>query len=208
VPDTSTPHPSSAQLLCATLLATIIAGVLLVTIVLPAEYGLDPTGIGGALGLFRPAASDASIDATGSGDNEGAAAAGSQAGEERISTGAVAASRSLRKSPTPYRTDEMSLTLQSGEGAEIKAAMKQGERLVFTWTATGGGVDVDMHSEFLGARAGESISYWKDELQTSGHGSFEAPAVGNHGWFWQNLTDDPVTVTVKVGGFYEKLFRP
>jgi hypothetical protein len=86
--------------------------------------------------------------------------------------------------------------------------MKQGERLVFTWTATGGGVDVDMHSEFLGARAGESISYWKDELQTSGHGSFEAPAVGNHGWFWQNLTDDPVTVTVKVGGFYEKLFRP
>ena len=102
----------------------------------------------------------------------------------------------------------MSLTLQSGEGAEIKAAMKQGERLVFTWTATGGGVDVDMHSEFIGARAGESISYWKDEFQTSGHGSFEAPAAGNHGWFWQNLTDDPVTVTVKVSGFYEKLFRP
>ena len=45
----------------------------------------------------------------------------------------------------------MSLTLQSGEGAEIKAAMKPGERLVFSWTATGGGVDVDMHSEFLGA---------------------------------------------------------
>ena len=186
----------------------IIAGVLLVTIVLPAEYGLDPTGIGRALGLFRPAASNASIDAAGAGDNEGAAAAGSQAGEEGASAGAVAASRSLRKSATPYRTDEMSLTLQSGEGAEIKAAMKQGERLVFTWTATGGGVDVDMHSEFLGTRAGESISYWKDEFQTSGHGAFEAPAAGNHGWFWQNLTDDPVTVTVKVSGFYEKLFRP
>ncbi len=102
----------------------------------------------------------------------------------------------------------MSLTLQSGEGAEIKAAMKQGERLVFTWTSTGGGVDVDMHSEFVGARAGESISYWKDEFQKSGHGAFEAPAAGNHGWFWQNLTDDPVTITVKVSGFYEKLFRP
>ena len=49
----------------------IIAGVLLVTIVLPAEYGLDPTGIGRALGLFRPAASDASIDAADAGDNEG-----------------------------------------------------------------------------------------------------------------------------------------
>ena len=184
----------------------LIAGVLLVTIVLPAEYGLDPTGIGRALGLFRPAAGDGSVGAAGAGDNEEAVAANSAAGDEGAAAGA--ASRPLRKSPTPYRTDEMSLTLQSGEGAEIKAAMKQGERLVFTWTATGGGVDVDMHSEFLGARAGESISYWKDEFQTSGHGAFEAPAVGNHGWFWQNLTDDPVTVTVKVSGFYEKLFRP
>ena len=26
----------------------------------------------------------------------------------------------------------------------------------------------------------------------SGHGAFEAPMAGNHGWFWQNLNDDPV----------------
>ena len=61
----------------ATLLAMIIAGVLLVTIVLPAEYGLDPTGIGRALGLFRPAANDASVDAAGAGDDGGAVAANS-----------------------------------------------------------------------------------------------------------------------------------
>ena len=206
MPDISTPHPSSAQLLRATLLAMTVAGVLLVTIVLPAEYGLDPTGVGRALGLFRPAASAVAVDGGGPGDEE--AAMGSAAGEDEAAAGSVAAARALRKSATPYRTDEMSLTLQSGEGAEIKAAMKQGERLVFTWTASGGGVDVDMHSEFVGARAGESISYWKDEFKKDGHGAFEAPAAGNHGWFWQNLTDDPVTVTVRVSGFYEKLFRP
>jgi hypothetical protein len=205
VPDTSPPHPSSAQLLRATLLALIAAGALLVTIVLPAEYGLDPTGIGRALGLYRPAASGASLDEAGAGD--GASEAGKPADEEGAPAGAVASSLPLRRSAAPYRTDEMGLTLQSGEGAEIKAAMKQGEHLVFTWTATGG-VDVDMHGEFVGARSGESISYWKDEFQTSGHGAFEAPAAGNHGWFWQNLTDDPVTITVKVSGFYEKLFRP
>jgi len=184
-------------LLRATVLAAIIASALLVAIVLPAEYGLDPTGIGRATGLFRPAASVEPVeDASGEADGEGEA------------TGAVSASRSLLKSPTPYRSDEMTLTLQSGEGAEIKAAMKQGERFVFTWASTGGGVDVDMHSEFVGARAGESTSYLKDEFQTSGHGAFEAPAAGNHGWFWQNLNDDPVTITVKVSGFHEKLFRP
>jgi hypothetical protein len=195
--------PSSGQLLRATLFAVVVASALLVTVVLPAEYGLDPTGVGRALGLFRPASSGTSA---GAGAGEEAVTAGSPADDEEAPPGA--AFRSLSKSATPYRTDEMSLTLQSGEGAEIKAAMKRGERLVFTWTATGGGVDVDMHSEFVGARAGESISYWKDEFQTSGHGAFEAPAGGNHGWFWQNLTDDPVTITVKVSGFYEKLFRP
>jgi hypothetical protein len=208
VPATSAPvnQPSSRQLLRATLLAMVVAGAVLIAIVLPAEYGLDPTGIGRALGLYRPASSDASAEAVVEGDSEEALAAGNSGGDAEA--GAGAASRSLRKSATPYRSDEMRLILQSGEGAEIKAAMKQGERIVFTWASTGGGVDVDMHSEFVGARAGESTSYWKDEFQSSGHGAFEAPAAGNHGWFWQNLNDAPVTITVKVSGFYEKLFRP
>jgi hypothetical protein len=43
--------PSSAQLLRSTLTAAFAATALLVTVVLPAEYGLDPTGVGRALGL-------------------------------------------------------------------------------------------------------------------------------------------------------------
>ena len=69
----------------------------------------------------------------------------------------------------------------------------------WTWTCT---------ARSSGRRGGESISYWKDEFQTSGHGAFEAPVAGNHGWFWQNLNDDPVTVTVQTAGFYRRLFRP
>jgi hypothetical protein len=65
-----------------------------------------------------------------------------------------------------------------------------------------------MHGEVVGAPEGASRSYWKDEGQSSGHGAFEAPAAGNHGWFWQNLNDDPVTVTVKTSGFYRRLIRP
>ncbi len=188
MPAPSTDQPSSRQLARATLLAIAVAALVLVTIVLPAEYGLDPTGAGRALGLFRPPA-----DASASG---------------ALPESAAVSSGSLLKSPAPFRTDELTVTLSPGEGAEIKAAMRQGERIVFSWTSTGGGVDVDMHSEFTGAREGDATSYWTDEFQTSGHGAFEAPAAGNHGWFWQNLNDDPVTVTVKVSGFYEKLFRP
>lgn len=43
--------PSTAKLLRSTALAAIVAAGLLVTIILPAEYGIDPTGIGRTLGL-------------------------------------------------------------------------------------------------------------------------------------------------------------
>ena len=181
---------SSAQLVRATLLAALAAGALLVTVVLPAEYGIDPTGLGQRLGLYRAPEPTAEPLPSSAGDASAGAGTGS-----------------LFTSPTPYRTDEMSITLAAGEGAEIKAQMAAGQRLVYSWTATGNGVDVDMHGEAID-QAGGDRSYQTGEFQTSGHGAFEAPMAGNLGGFWQNLHDDPVTVTVKTAGFYTRLFRP
>lgn len=194
------PGPRPARDLArATVLAMAGAAVILVTIVLPAEYGLDPLGTGRALGLFRPAP-----QAAGGGD--GAAVGGAAAPAGEIVAGAGGGIQ--LRSPRPYRTDELSVTLEPGEGAEVKAAMRQGEVIVYSWTATGDGVDVDMHGDFTDGPPGNYTGYWKDEFQKGDHGAFRAPAAGNHGWFWQNLTDVPVTVTVKTSGFYEKLFRP
>jgi hypothetical protein len=182
--------PSSAQLLKATIVAVLAATAILVAVVLPAEYGIDPTGIGPVLGLYR--APEPAADASSSREEAG---------------GASSTAGTLFTSPTPYRTDEMSITLAPGEGAEIKAQMAAGERLVYAWTATAPGVDVDMHGEAADGQGGDR-SYQTGEFQTSGNGAFEAPMAGNHGWFWQNLNDGPVTVTVKTAGFYRRLFRP
>lgn len=190
--------PSGGQIARATALAVAGATVILGTIVLPAEFGLDPLGTGRALGLYRPRA----VESEGTAASDDLTAA---AGAEASGAGA---SGLLLAREQPARTDEMSITLAPGEGTEIKAAMRDGDVMVFSWTATGGGVDVDMHGDFTGARKGESTSYRQGEFQKGGHGVFRAPAAGNHGWFWQNLTDDPVTVTVKTSGFYEKLFQP
>lgn len=43
--------PSTGKLIRSTLLAAVTAAVLLVTVVLPAEYAIDPTGAGRLLGL-------------------------------------------------------------------------------------------------------------------------------------------------------------
>jgi hypothetical protein len=184
-------QPSRGRLVRATLLAAALAGAMLVTVILPAEYGIDPTGLGRATGLYRaPEAAAGPLPANAAGPDGAATVAGS-----------------LFKSPTPFRSDEMSVTLAAGEGAEIKAQMAAGERMVFSWTAAGGGVDVDMHGEALDQTGGDR-SYWTGEFERGGHGAFEAPMAGNHGWFWQNLNDTPVTVTVRTSGFYRRLFRP
>jgi hypothetical protein len=185
--------PSAKALLGATAGSALVAVALLVVVILPAEYGVDPLGTGRALGLYRPAA----------GPDD--AALGVASADVAVPTGTAL----LTRRPIPYRTDEMSITLRPGEGGEIKAVMAKGQHFVYSWAAAGGTVDVDMHGEAFDAKdAAEATSYWKDEYQPGDHGSFTAPVAGRHGWFWQNLNDDTVTITVRTSGFYERLVRP
>jgi hypothetical protein len=155
---------------------------------------VDPLGAGRALGLYRAPEVD-----------EPDATVAALAGAVDMPAGTA----TLTRSPVPYRSDEMSLVLKPGEGGEIKAVMAQGQHFVYSWTASGGTVDVDMHGETFSARdAGDATSYWKDEYQPGDQGTFTAPVAGRHGWFWQNLNDEVVTVTVRTSGFYERLVRP
>lgn len=180
-PDTP-PLPSVAQLARAIGAAVVIAGIILVTAILPAEYGIDPTGIGQAAGLLRPPAS--AIDMTIPVTPEAAA--------------------TVTRPGAAFRSDEMTLTLKPGEGAEIKATMVKGSSYVFSWSVAGGTVEFDMHGEYGDGTGGEA-SYAKGEEAASDHGTFHAPFDGRHGWFWQNLTWEPVTITLKTSGFYSKI---
>jgi hypothetical protein len=187
-PPVAAAPPSRRQLIRATFISIAVMAVIVVVAVLPAEYNIDPTGFGGRLGLLRP-------DASGGGD----------VASSDVATSATPVA--VTKSPTPYRTDETTITLKTGESAEIKATMRRQDRLVFSWTAEGGPVDFEMHGEPANAVGGEYTSYWKDDEKESGHGSFEAPFDGTHGWYWLNLETDPVTIRLRTSGFYEKIGR-
>lgn len=196
--ETSEPLPSISQLLRAIIVAAVVAGVILVTAVLPAEYGIDPTGVGRRLGLLRP-------DVTGAAPATSGATTGSVV---PANAGSGPPGQPVLRADGPFRNDVTTVTLGWREGVEIKAAMRRGQRFVFSWTAEGGAVDVDMHGEATGAPKGEFTSYWKEDQRTSGHGAFEAPFDGTHGWFWQNFAQTPVTITVKTSGYYQSLGRP
>jgi len=198
------PLPSLSKLIKATVLALIVAGVILITIVLPAEFGIDPTGVGKSLGLTalnsKPVNAQTVSPPTNQAETTSTDSTLVEPGEQLLTSAVV-------KSKVPFRSDEMTITLEEDEGTEIKALMKKGEQFVFAWATDGGQVNFDMHGEE--PNAGEEFtSYWKDKQQTNANGTFVAPFDGSHGWYWRNRGDKPVTIKVKISGFYNKLYQP
>lgn len=192
----SRPIPSSRQLIKASGIAAVIAALALTVAVLPAEYGIDPTGIGKALGLTK-------LHEVGDDDvviSEPSAATG---GETQV----PGAASPVGRHEMSYKTQEMTITLPPNKGAEIKAVMQTGDSFVFNWKSAAP-VNFDMHGEPFNAKNDEFTSYWKDLLKSEAHGSFTAPFGGTHGWYWRNRSSDPVTVTVTVTGFFEQLYMP
>jgi hypothetical protein len=183
--------PSTAKLIKATLLAAAVAVMLLITTVLPAEYGYDPTGVGAALGLTALQAADAPPG-------------NQQPSSSNLLT--VQASPVHRRNNN-LRSDSMSLALRPGQGAEIKAHMKAGENFVFNWEADGGLVHFDLHGERIND-GNAFTSFWQGRDQANANGSFTAPFDGTHGWYWQNSGQTPVTINLKISGFYADLYKP
>ncbi|HCF3586562.1 TPA: transmembrane anchor protein [Pseudomonas aeruginosa] len=196
--------PTSKQLLRSTFIALVAAIAILVAIVLPSEYAIDPTGIGRALGLTEmgeikkqlaeEAAADAAMDA--------AKAAAPTTGNASTTEPAQQQDAAQVANDSAWR-DEMRVVLKPGQGAEVKLSMKAGEKAEFSWIAEGGVVNFDTH----GDGGGQSISYEKGRAVPADDGSIQAAFNGNHGWFWRNRGDADVTVVVRTRGQYAEMKR-
>lgn len=184
--------PTSASLIKATIVALLVGVLILVTAILPAEYGIDPTGLGSRMGLNGLSAANV--------------AESEAAPSSNLLMSSYAHPSPVWKSEAGFRSDTLSLVLQPDEGVEVKAMMQEGERFMFSWEARGGGVSFDMHGEPLG-NMDTFTSYWKGRNQPSAHGEFVAPFTGTHGWYWRNQGKEPVTITLTTSGYYEKLYQ-
>lgn len=204
--------PSSRQLVRSTILAALSALVLLVAVVLPAEYGIDPTGIGRVLRMTemgdikQQLAAEAAADAA----TATPAAQSSTTGMPGMATAnaaqppAKAAVAAAPKEPAQAVApkiewrDEMPVTLTPGEGTEIKLKMVQGAKAQYSWVVEGGEVNFDTH----GDAPGKSISYEKGRGVASDEGVLEAAFTGNHGWYWRNRGKSNVKVILRTRGDY------
>lgn len=210
--------PSTAQLIKSTILALIAAAVILVTIVLPAEHAVDPTGIGRMLKLTQMGEIRQQLAAEAEADRlkdqqSPQVPAIAPAGEKRSSLLTILAHLVVSPAAASDRivvaqaakAEELTIVLKPTEGVEYKMTMVKGAQVRFAWTVTGGVVNYDMHGTPVGG--GKESSYKAERGVGRQEGTLTAGFDGTHGWFWRNRGTQPVTITLKVEGAYSEIKR-
>ena len=99
-----------------------------------------------------------------------------------------------------YRSDRQELSLYPAEWVEYFYRLDEGSTMLFTWEATGP-VDYNFHAAPDGAPAGYAESF-DAQQNTAGHGTYTAPFSGIHGWYWENVGTEEITITLTTAGFY------
>lgn len=203
--------PSTGKLLRSTFVAALTAVTLLVVAVLPAEYGIDPTGAGRILGLARMGEIKMSLAA----EATAAERAVPPPAETKAPT-PMPATPPMEAKPTPVaqgndalpaQQHAINITLKPGQAAEIKLGMRKDGRVDYEWTTSGGGVNYDTHGDPIGAPKNFYHGYGKGKNANGDAGRLQAAFDGKHGWFWRNRSATEVTVKLKTNGAYDTIER-
>jgi len=199
--------PSSGNLLKGALVALVAAVVVTVLFVLPAEYGVDPTGVGAKLGLLELAEETEPAESGGNTVVEGTWPAIPE--EFDFYEPDILGDPYSRTQAAKFKSDSLTIELDVGEQTEYKAIMQQGDAMVYSWKlAKVATVYTDLHAD-----PGENaegypemyyIRYAESETAQSS-GSLVAPFSGNHGWYWLNIEEEPITITLEVHGYYDRV---
>jgi hypothetical protein len=167
--------PSRKQMSAAVVGAMAMAALVLLAVVLPAEYGRDPLGTGRALGLLD--LYEASAEAT------------------TLPPPAPTATQG----PPTYKIDSSELELGPGQSFEYKYRLEKGASMVYAWNTTDR-VKYEFHGE--PDDPGLKVASYEKQEDDRASGALTAGFTGIHGWYWENAGDRPLTITVHSAGFF------
>ena len=194
--------PPTAKRLALSIGAALIgAAVLLVLVVLPAEYGVDPTGLGARMGLtamHAPARTLQIQDVIGGNAGYREVKVPDPGQPTPLPNPAVV---QLKTMDAQSRT--ITVKLGSDQETEIKAVLGAAQVILYSWRADG-----EVYTDFHGHEPGggqEFVRYEEQQSGQEGRGSLVAPFSGEHGWFWLNISGKPVTITLTVTGYYRDI---
>lgn len=193
----------------AAVVALIIGIVLLLTAVLPAEYGLDPTGAGKALGftkLYQPIENAKEITA-----KEKQA----QSPHRILKLEDGGSAPEVKKpgeanNPAPdkqfiERQDSVQVVIPAGGAIEYKINILKYGKVKYEWITNNESVFFDFHGEVKQANPPGNIYYESYAVAYSNNmiGNFLSPFEGKHGWYFKNINDTTAVISIRLKGQYE-----
>ncbi|MFT2092526.1 hypothetical protein [Paraglaciecola sp. 2405UD69-4] len=186
------------------LLSAFCGGALLLFAILPAEYGIDPTGLGEKLGLLALAkpstqTSDATPALSFNIESYDPAA-------ERINKPIQGL---IQLHDAPFKQQIIDIEIDDLGEVEHKFAMAADTTFVYTWevlNAKEEGVYYDFHGHPTSENAANfpesfEMAYSRGE-GTKQSGAFTSPFAGYHGFYFMNIEEGPITVRLTVSGYW------
>lgn len=197
--------PSAGKLIKSTFVAISFAAIILVTAVLPAEYGIDPTGIGNILGLTKMGEIKVSLAQDAAAENMKVGVKKPEAKKIAEPVVTVAEKAVEAQGKTPVMSDSITLSLKPNQGREVKVRMVKGGQVRYKWKTSNGRANFDIH----GDSAKDKISYfnYSKGSSESSEGVLDAAFDGKHGWFWRNRTGKTMTITLEVAGEFTEMIQ-
>jgi len=185
--------------------ALAVAIVVLITFILPAEYGIDPTGIGrltGIQGMSTEPTRTIEFAST-----EGGIETLRQAEIPDFGDPVPLPNPDVfQAADGPPMSRTLSIDLEVNGRTEIKTVLREKQAIVFDWQVDRGIVYTDFHGHTPEFGEDFWVRYKEDQRgAASGSGSLVAPFSGEHGWYWVNLNDHPVTITLNVTGYFDDM---
>lgn len=194
--------PSMGKLIKSTIVAILFAALLLFTVILPAEYGIDPFRVGKIIGLTKMGEIKQSL-AREAEALEKIPVPESKLAQTMSSENLAETAEAVEKPMS--RKDSFTFSLEPDKGKEIKLTMTEGSSVIFAWKTDGGVANFDMHADSKKHQI-KYHNYEKGKLEKS-EGTLEAAFDGNHGWFWRNRTTGPLKITLEVNGSYTEVLE-
>lgn len=178
------PHPTTRQLALQVAGAALLGTVLTLTVILPTEYGMDPTGFGALTGLNSLSAPP----------------------EVVVETRFSAPPEIARPEPLPFRQDVITVPIgafgRTLGATEYKVTLAEGQTMVYSWKASAPILfEFHGHTTPTDGSPAEVMDYGKGTAE-AGNGALTAPLTGIHGWYFANPTFEDVTVELTLAGFY------
>ena len=170
------PVQSLKTLILSLISAVLLAFFILIAFVGPAEYGIDPIGLGKALGLTALAPVET-----------------------------PAHEKSVISCPVGEQLADwehiVMITIPAQSGLEYKFYLEKGKEMTYQWVS-----EASLYFDFHGEPQGDTTGYFKsyqETIENQTGGTLTAPFTGTHGWYWKNETDKAVKITLKTKGQYK-----